>query len=42
MRLTEPNGYQIEVVCGIEQVAPIAVKRQKLNSGEAPPRAPAS
>jgi hypothetical protein len=24
------------VVCGIEQVAPIAVKRQKLNSGEAP------
>ena len=36
VRLTEPNGYQIEVVCGIEQVAPIPVKRQKLNSGEAP------
>ncbi|HUD86476.1 MAG TPA: VOC family protein, partial [Xanthobacteraceae bacterium] len=36
VRLTEPNGYQIEVVCGIEQVAPIAVKRQKLNTGEAP------
>ena len=36
MRLTEPNGYQIEVVCGIEQLAPIPVKRQRLNSGEAP------
>jgi catechol 2,3-dioxygenase-like lactoylglutathione lyase family enzyme len=36
VRLTEPNGYQIEVVCGIEQVAPIPVKRQRLNSGEAP------
>jgi catechol 2,3-dioxygenase-like lactoylglutathione lyase family enzyme len=36
VRLTEPNGFQIEVVCGIEQVAPIPVKRQRLNSGEAP------
>ena len=36
VRLTEPNGYQIEVVCGIEQVAPIPVKRQRLNSGDAP------
>ena len=36
VRLTEPNGYQIEVVCGIEQLAPIAVKRQKMNSGEQP------
>jgi catechol 2,3-dioxygenase-like lactoylglutathione lyase family enzyme len=36
VRLTEPNGFQVEVVCGIEQVAPIPVKRQRLNSGEAP------
>ncbi len=36
VRLIEPNGYQIEVVCGIAPVAPIPVKRQKLNSGEAP------
>jgi catechol 2,3-dioxygenase-like lactoylglutathione lyase family enzyme len=37
VRLTEPNGYQIEVVHGIAQVAPIEVKeRQKLNTGEAP------
>ena len=36
VRLNEPNGYQIEVVCGIEQLSPIGVKRQKLNSGEAP------
>jgi catechol 2,3-dioxygenase-like lactoylglutathione lyase family enzyme len=35
-RLTEPNGYQIEVVCGIDAVDEIPVKRQKLNSGEAP------
>ena len=36
VRLTEPNGYQIEVVCGIAPVKPIPVKRQKLNTGEAP------
>jgi hypothetical protein len=36
VRLTEPNGYRIEVVCGIAPVAPIPVRRQKLNSGEAP------
>jgi hypothetical protein len=36
VRLTEPNGYQIEVVCDIEQLAPIPVKRQRLNSGEEP------
>src|ERR1700691_4686806 len=36
VRLTEPNGYQIEVVAGIAPVAPIPVKRQKLNTGEAP------
>jgi len=36
VRLTEPNGYQIEVVCGIAAVPEIPVKRQKLNSGEAP------
>src|SRR5215470_2196064 len=36
VRLTEPNGYQIEVVCGVAAVPEIQVKRQKLNSGEAP------
>src|SRR5580704_10392683 len=36
VRLTEPNGYQIEVVAGIAPVEPIKVMRQKLNSGEAP------
>ncbi len=36
VRLREPNGYQIEVVHGIAQVAPIAAKRQKLNTGEEP------
>jgi len=36
-RLTEPNGYQIEVVHGIETPAPIQLKpRQRLNSGEEP------
>ena len=37
VRLTEPNGYQIEVVHGLAPVAPIAIKpRQKLNTGESP------
>src|SRR5712671_5781915 len=37
VRLTEPNGYQIEVVHGIAPVAPIRIKpRQKLNTGENP------
>src|SRR5216684_8858941 len=36
VRLTEPNGYQIEVVHGIAAVAPITTKRQKLNTGEDP------
>src|SRR5258708_30479656 len=36
VRLTEPNGYQIEGVYGIAPLAPIALKRQKLNTGEAP------
>lgn len=31
VRLTEPNGYQIEVVHGIEELPPIHVKRQPLN-----------
>src|SRR5215469_11494125 len=32
VRLTEPNGYRIEVVHGIAAVAAIATKRQKLNT----------
>ncbi|MGE0039339.1 MAG: glyoxalase [Xanthobacteraceae bacterium] len=36
VRLTEPNGYQIEVVHGIATVPPIPVKRQPLNSGPEP------
>jgi len=36
VRLTEPNGYQIEVVHGIAAAPPIATRRQKLNTGEDP------
>ena len=36
VRLTEPNGYTIEVVHGIETLAPIPVARQAINSGAAP------
>jgi catechol 2,3-dioxygenase-like lactoylglutathione lyase family enzyme len=36
VRLTEPNGYQIEVVHGITPLPPVPLKRQKLNTGEAP------
>ena len=38
VRLKEPNGYQIEVVHGIETLAPIPVPRQQLNFGDAPLR----
>src|SRR5215475_5083215 len=35
VRLTEPNGYQVEVVYGLETLPPIPLQpRQKLNSGE--------
>jgi catechol 2,3-dioxygenase-like lactoylglutathione lyase family enzyme len=36
VRLTEPNGYQIEVIYGMEKLAPIPVKRQRVNSGPDP------
>src|SRR4051812_2844098 len=35
VRLTEPNGYQIEVVHGIATLPVIETKRQKLNTGGA-------
>src|SRR5215510_6757966 len=34
VRLKEPNGYQIEVVCGIQKLKPISIKRQPLNMGK--------
>ncbi len=36
VRLTEPNGFQVEVVHGIETPAAIPVTRQPLNSGAEP------
>jgi catechol 2,3-dioxygenase-like lactoylglutathione lyase family enzyme len=36
VRVTEPNGYQVEIVHGIATVPPLPVTRQKLNTGEAP------
>jgi Glyoxalase/Bleomycin resistance protein/Dioxygenase superfamily len=38
VRLTEPNGYQIEVVWGIEQLPPIPVHRAPTNTGTEPLR----
>jgi catechol 2,3-dioxygenase-like lactoylglutathione lyase family enzyme len=38
VRLREPNGYQIEVVHGIDEPAPIPVPRQLMNSGAEPLR----
>ncbi len=40
VRLQEPNGYQIEVVYGIEKLAPIPVVRDPMNSGSEPLRRP--
>jgi len=38
VRLKEPNGYQIEVVYGIESLRPIPVKRDPVNTGTEPLR----
>src|SRR2546426_12295251 len=36
VRLKEPNGYQVELLYGIETLKPIPVQRQVLNSGSEP------
>jgi catechol 2,3-dioxygenase-like lactoylglutathione lyase family enzyme len=36
VRLTEPNGYQIEVIAGMQSVAPVAVVRDPMNSASEP------
>lgn len=36
VRMKEPNGYDVDVVFGIEAAEPIEVKRQLLNSGTQP------
>jgi catechol 2,3-dioxygenase-like lactoylglutathione lyase family enzyme len=38
VRLREPNGYQVEVVHGIEALPPITVPRQPMNTGTEPLR----
>jgi catechol 2,3-dioxygenase-like lactoylglutathione lyase family enzyme len=38
VRLTEPNGYQIEVIHGMQAVAPIKVERDPVNTGGEPLR----
>lgn len=38
VRLTEPNGYQIEVVAGQKRVPPVRVARDELNSAREPVR----
>ena len=38
VRLTEPNGYQIEVVWGIQQLPSIPVSRDPMNTGAEPLR----
>jgi catechol 2,3-dioxygenase-like lactoylglutathione lyase family enzyme len=40
VRLREPNGYQIEVVHGIEMVTPIHVPRLPLNTADEPLKRP--
>jgi catechol 2,3-dioxygenase-like lactoylglutathione lyase family enzyme len=34
VRLTDPDGYQVEVICGMARIDPIPVKRPAVNSGE--------
>ena len=40
VRVTEPNGYQIEVVWGMEKVKELPAPRQLLNTGYAPTARP--
>jgi catechol 2,3-dioxygenase-like lactoylglutathione lyase family enzyme len=38
VRLTEPNGYQVEVIAGMAELPPIPVARDPLNTGSEPLR----
>ncbi|OFW97553.1 MAG: catechol 1,2-dioxygenase [Alphaproteobacteria bacterium RIFCSPHIGHO2_12_FULL_66_14] len=38
VRLTEPNGYQVEVIAGQKRVTPVKVARDELNSAREPVR----
>jgi catechol 2,3-dioxygenase-like lactoylglutathione lyase family enzyme len=38
VRLTEPNGYQIEVIAGLQAVEPIKTPRDHVNTGSEPHR----
>ena len=38
VRLTEPNGYQVEIIAGMQSVAPIKVERDLVNTGSDPYR----
>lgn len=38
VRLTEPNGYQVEVIAGQKRVTPVEVARDELNSAREPVR----
>jgi catechol 2,3-dioxygenase-like lactoylglutathione lyase family enzyme len=38
VRLREPNGYQVEVVCGIEKGPEVKVERDPMNTGSEPLR----
>lgn len=38
VRLTEPNGYQVEVLYGVQELPPIPVARDPMNSGAEPLR----
>ena len=35
VRVTDPHGYQLEVVCGMQQLAPLPIRKSVLNTGEA-------
>lgn len=36
VRLKEPNGYDVDIVYGIEPAPPIEVRRQRINTGDEP------
>jgi hypothetical protein len=38
VRLTEPNGYQVEVLYGVQELPALAVRRDLVNTGDEPLR----
>src|SRR5476649_2503081 len=39
VRVADPHGYQMEVLCGMQQLAKLPIRKNLVNTGDAKPRA---